>query len=591
MKTILLYSILFISFTLNAQDFEWVTQHSTANESWTVSSTIDANNNIISVGEFDGTIDLDPAPNATANFTSLAPNGKNVFVQKLDENGDYIWGLRIGSGIGAPFPKKVIVDNNNDIIIVGNFLSTQSFNPNGNYYLTSNGGYDGFIAKYSGADGSFIWAMQLGGTAYDSIKDVAIANDFETNINHNTFVVVGGFSETVNFNPLGSSLNITSNGDLDIFAMKYDASNGHLLFDYVVGGTGADFATSVDIKNELPSSNLYENVILTGQFNSDSNGIDFAYSNTEDFIIAPTENYPFITLLGTNFNYIRTNTIDISDTLTKDYKIAFNDFGLNFYVTGNFEGEIALHNNQIENLTFFDQTVAGAFVLQGNINSSNFIYSGMSILGDTYIKPKDLIVRNTNAYLLGNVEGQNNIMYNGNVIGNISSSSMKDIFLLSFGTNFNLFFNSVFGGIGNDLAYSIDGYIPDYQSSSYGYFSISGSFQNTVDFDLSTDVNELTANGNIDGYTLKLNSGSPTTGILNNELMNISVYPNPTTDVVTFKSDEIIKTITIYDIQGRKILQTKPIDNQISIAHLNKGIYFLKTKINGKIATKKIIKK
>lgn len=45
-----------------------------------------------------------------------------------------------------------------------------------------------------------------------------------------------------------------------------------------------------------------------------------------------------------------------------------------------------------------------------------------------------------------------------------------------------------------------------------------------------------------------------------------------------------------YDIQGRKILQTIPINNHISIAHLNNGIYFLNIETDGKMATQKIIK-
>lgn len=76
------------------------------------------------------------------------------------------------------------------------------------------------------------------------------------------------------------------------------------------------------------------------------------------------------------------------------------------------------------------------------------------------------------------------------------------------------------------------------------------------------------------------------------EKNNISIYPNPTTDYLFIKSDLDIKDIQISDLNGRIINNLEFLDNKINLTSLQSGIYFAKiSNINGKILTKKIIKK
>jgi len=76
------------------------------------------------------------------------------------------------------------------------------------------------------------------------------------------------------------------------------------------------------------------------------------------------------------------------------------------------------------------------------------------------------------------------------------------------------------------------------------------------------------------------------------EKNNISIYPNPTTDYLFIKSDLDIKDIQISDLNGRIINNLEFLDNKMNLTSLQTGIYFAKiSDINGKILTKKIIKK
>jgi len=508
MKTILLYFTVFIfTVTLNAQDLEWVTQHSSVTQSWTTSSTFDSNQNVISVGEFSGTIDLDPSAN-TANVISQSTGQRNVFLQKLDVNQNYIWGIRFGGNLGGPFPKKIITDGNDDIIMIGDFLSGVNFDPNGSFVLGSNGSYDGFIAKYSGVDGSLIWAMQIGGTGSDTIKDIAIPINNATNVNHNYFVICGGFRNTVNFNPLGSAINLTSNGDMDIFAMKY-GTNGQLLWDYTAGSTGIDFASSI-IANST-------GVIFTGQFNET---VDFDYSNNTYSSFAQVENYGFIVKLNSSSSFASMNPIHFTDTLFKDLKIGGSG-GNRVFISGKFESDIIL-NDSGDVLGVFDNVPTQRFILATNVAASHQIptYSGFKITGDmnqdVSINIKNIVYMNdANIYIIGDFDGTMNISTDVGTILEISNGG-KDIFIIKM--NSYLTINSLhkIGGTGDDYVYDAQGRIPD-PNNAFHLVAISGSFQNTVDFDLSTGVNELTASGTNDGFTMLINNDAPTASIISVE--------------------------------------------------------------------------
>jgi len=78
---------------------------------------------------------------------------------------------------------------------------------------------------------------------------------------------------------------------------------------------------------------------------------------------------------------------------------------------------------------------------------------------------------------------------------------------------------------------------------------------------------------------------------LNLATIHLEIYPNPTSNILNIKSDLNFETYYLFDSNGKKLKENKLINKQISIQNLAKGSYFLGLKINGKIATKKIIKK
>ncbi len=80
------------------------------------------------------------------------------------------------------------------------------------------------------------------------------------------------------------------------------------------------------------------------------------------------------------------------------------------------------------------------------------------------------------------------------------------------------------------------------------------------------------------------------TGIQENHLNRISVFPNPANDYVELKTDKTIKSVNILDLKGNLILSKNVNNNRIEISNLSKGIYILEVKSNNEVSRVRIIK-
>ncbi|MFA4864061.1 MAG: hypothetical protein WC605_09860, partial [Bacteroidales bacterium] len=97
-KTILLVIMLSVMAILRIQaqtpGFEWAVQMGGDSLIQPTSIAVDADGNQVIIGTFRGTADFDPNPNSTFNLTS---NGwDDIFIQKLDVNGNLLWAASMG---------------------------------------------------------------------------------------------------------------------------------------------------------------------------------------------------------------------------------------------------------------------------------------------------------------------------------------------------------------------------------------------------------------------------------------------------------------------------------------------------------------
>jgi|GEM_PF-2878125 uncharacterized repeat protein (TIGR01451 family) len=71
---------------------------------------------------------------------------------------------------------------------------------------------------------------------------------------------------------------------------------------------------------------------------------------------------------------------------------------------------------------------------------------------------------------------------------------------------------------------------------------------------------------------------------------SITLFPNPTTDQLFIKTENITpETIIIYDVNGRIIL-TQPFKPEIDVTQLSSGVYFIEVQSRGEVARKRFVK-
>lgn len=87
--------------------------------------TIDAQNNIYSIGQFDETADFNPGN----EVFDVESNGHfDAFVQKLDPDGNFLC-LRQTGGAEADFGYIIDVDNSGNVFSCGLYNGTVDFDP------------------------------------------------------------------------------------------------------------------------------------------------------------------------------------------------------------------------------------------------------------------------------------------------------------------------------------------------------------------------------------------------------------------------------------------------------------------------------
>ena len=174
----------------------------------------DANENVYTTGYFHFTVDFDPGV-GTANLTSHGE--ADIFVQKLDANGDFVWAKSMGSASGDSYGNSIGVDASGNVYTVGEFYGTTDFDPGaGTMNLSSSGFSDIFYQKLD-ANGDFVWATKFGASSIDLGQGITV--DASGNI-----CATGYFGSTVDFDPGAGTTNLTAiGGDSEVFIQKFSA--------------------------------------------------------------------------------------------------------------------------------------------------------------------------------------------------------------------------------------------------------------------------------------------------------------------------------------------------------------------------------
>ncbi|HOZ00709.1 MAG TPA: T9SS type A sorting domain-containing protein [Candidatus Syntrophosphaera sp.] len=207
---------LLLAIVLSAQNGpQWLWADQAGSTGYDYGYAIDTNGNgtCYVAGWFSGTANF-------GGFSLTSVGGDDVFVGKLDSDGQWLWVVR-GGGIYSDSACGISVAPDGSCFVSGNFSDVGTF---GTSVLTSVGQQDVFVAKIS-SDGAWLWAKRTGGAQADTGFDVA------SDANGNCYVT-GEFWNTADF----GATSLTAFGQTDAFIAKLDGE-GNWLWARQAGGT------------------------------------------------------------------------------------------------------------------------------------------------------------------------------------------------------------------------------------------------------------------------------------------------------------------------------------------------------------------
>ena len=341
----LLFSLSFFSQTAFVQELEWVNKFGSTSNDISYSIANDTEGNLYVAGQFSGSVDFDPS----ADDDILTASSIDGFILKLDAEGNYLWAKKIG-GLGDDLIQSIHISSEGNIVMGGQFSGTADLDPGiGIAEYTSAGLRDGFILVLD-PFGNYIWSKVFGGLSTDYVQDIT------TDLDGNVFCI-GYYSGAINVDPGASELELISNGETDIFFVKYNGT-GDFLISKSIGGTGIDQGYGI-------VSDLSGNVYLTGFFYST---VDFDPGVDVENITSNGLSDVFLLKLDSEFNFTWAQKSVSGPSNNRAYSIALYDNSY-LYLTGGFNST-ADFDASIESMNLTSNGNADAFIqkidLDGN---------------------------------------------------------------------------------------------------------------------------------------------------------------------------------------------------------------------------------
>jgi hypothetical protein len=165
-------------------------------------------------------------------LTSLG--GTDGFLAKYSPAGTLLWARRFGGTLDERVT-DLAVDQAGNLYVGGGFEGAATFDPGGSLVLTSAGGSDGFITRYS-TDGTLGWAVRFGGSGLDDVSALAVDAG-------GTLYAGGGFAAIATALPT-SGVSIQSAGGRDGFILSMTTA-GAVNWAIPVGGPQDDVVRGI----------------------------------------------------------------------------------------------------------------------------------------------------------------------------------------------------------------------------------------------------------------------------------------------------------------------------------------------------------
>lgn len=545
-------------------NFLWVNPIRTIGYANSGAITADVDGNLFFVGIAKEGVDLDLGPGV--DFYEV--ENQSIYVLKLDADGALLW-----SKVMESIDPYVWLTGHHGIAVVGidtdflgnvywaaTFDGNVDFDPDpieSMYIATPDTARSLAIQKLS-ASGDLIWVKTISPPGYDTqITGENLELDGSGNV-----IVIGASRGPIDFDPgLGESyLPGLSN---DIFVLKL-TNDGE--FDWI---RGFDGMYSVVLGGSVVDK--LGNIYLSGHFG----WADFDPGPLEAIIYSEGELHSdfFIEKLDASGNFIWVNTYgatqtDIGGVITTDA------LGENLYHTGWFYGSVD-----------FDPSEETYVLNSGDHHNSDVFIQKLTADGDLIYA--QVFGDNHGSILSMRTDASDNLFITGLVtnedelnpyprLTSIETHDDNDIYTMKL-TECEISLDSRINRVENELSVVQDG-------AEYQWIDCNADFE-----PIPGETDQSFFPSEMGNYAVRITQGdcvkySDCTSfgfisINENTLVNISVYPNPTQNIVQIKGlnqVENIEGLTILDVSGKEIAQLDLNANSLDLSPYPQGIYLLK---------------
>jgi len=219
---------------------------------WAKASTGNGSNSVSSITEDkEGNIYLAGYYNHTISFCNeelLGPIGRSdLFVFKLDENGDFVWSKTTTSNANN-FGNAIVSDHRGYLYLAGFMWDSVYFD---NILLVSTGVAQSFLLRMDATTGNFLWAKGGGGNGWHEANSVIVDNSGDILIN-------GWYRGDLVFEENIVTNGGNDNGPDDIYIAKFDSLGKNI---WIKTARSNLYSDSYDIV-----TNEQNDIFLTGKF-------------------------------------------------------------------------------------------------------------------------------------------------------------------------------------------------------------------------------------------------------------------------------------------------------------------------------------
>lgn len=550
--------------------------------------SIDANDDLYIAGNFRSTVDFDPG----TGISNLSSSYTHSFLAKYTNNGGFVWARDLaGNSLASSYCYGMSHNTENEIGVTGYYLDSMVVDVSNQTSLISNGISDVYTVIYT-PSGDYVKSLTLGGTGWDYGYGVDVSPTGK-------IAAGGAFSATVDFDPGSGTQTFNAMSGENGFLVQYgtppcaqpDVPTISASASAVCQGETVTLSIASGSLNDAASWVWYEGA-CGGTMIGTGAAILVTPSATTTYFVRGEGNCSTVTTCASQSITIHPISYgtDVQTACDSFLWIDGNTYGAsNTTATHTLTNAAGCDSIVTLNLTILSsstgtdvQTACGSYTwIDGNTYASNnttATHTLLNAVGCDSIVTLNLTILNASSGIDTQSACDSYTWIDGNTY-NTSNNSATHTLTNAAGCDSIVTLNlTIQTNTINPAVTSTDGVnyaaVDNTPGNTYSWTSVSGGTEVSDSSSFSAPANgtyqlEIT-NGLCSAVSNPINVVSVS---VNENTVELKVYPNPTTGTVFFS--ENVRSLVVFSLDGRIVKMVQSV-NEIDLSTLPKGVYLLR---------------